>query len=363
MSKCCNLQFADDWCIAYSSDSIEETLEALRRGMKELANWLKSTGLGVAIDKTKFMFFNNRTPLIRNLILEIEGSEIQQSDKAKFLGVWFDTKMTWNKHIAEIISRSRFALNVLRALSGTKCGKHPNHLINVHKGYILPNIEWGVQCYGNATHTVLKKLDTLQFEALRICLGLLKCTDIASLLKIADVMPPEAKRTQIMYRYLLRSSAVRDLRIWERIQKLYEFRGRKKKTMPFTLKAFEKLRDKIDRMNRYELPLCYNFPINCQIKKFLSNLKFGLTLDNPTEDEVEREIERNFAEYCKIYTDASKDTDESMGATVFDSSNRKVARSKLYGENSVLEAELFAILKSLIRLDQEYKESGSFFGL
>ena len=57
---CKNLQFADDCSIYYQSAHAEKIISKLQEGITKLIVWLKSRGLNVAINKTKFILFSKK---------------------------------------------------------------------------------------------------------------------------------------------------------------------------------------------------------------------------------------------------------------------------------------------------------------
>ncbi len=54
---------------------------------------------GDSVDKTKTIMFTRKRGI--NTEVKIYGQTNEQV-KVKFLGVWFDAKLTWNEHIQKI---------------------------------------------------------------------------------------------------------------------------------------------------------------------------------------------------------------------------------------------------------------------
>ena len=85
-------------------------------------------------------------------------------DEATFLGMTFDHKLTWRKHIDKLISKCQKDLNVMRAVSGTSFGADKLTLKNLYNALILSKIEYGLQAYASASKTQLARLDVRRMQ-------------------------------------------------------------------------------------------------------------------------------------------------------------------------------------------------------
>lgn len=57
---------------------------------------------------------------MRKLKLKLNGQELERAIQFKFLGLWFDGRMTWSVHINKIIEKCRKVLNLMRCLVGAE---------------------------------------------------------------------------------------------------------------------------------------------------------------------------------------------------------------------------------------------------
>lgn len=122
-------------------------------------------------------------------------------DSFKFLGVWFDARLTWNVHIDNIVTKCKKVLNVMRCLVGTEWGADRSALKTIYIGLIRSVMDYGCVVYGLASKTLLKKLDVIQTQALRIFSGAFKTTSVPVLQVEMRVMPLALRRQQIMMTY------------------------------------------------------------------------------------------------------------------------------------------------------------------
>lgn len=102
--------------------------------------------------------------------IQFQNETIKSSDWVKYLGLRIDAKLTWNKHVEHIVLSASKALNILKILTGTWWGGHPQVLLNIYKGLIRSKIEYGIYLWLRDTN-IFQKLTKIQNSALRICIG------------------------------------------------------------------------------------------------------------------------------------------------------------------------------------------------
>jgi len=96
--------FADDNYIIESANNPEDLKTKIQHNVTQIHKWLRDSGMAVNLAKTEFIIFS---PKKENLKLEINVNENNFSAKPhiKVLGVWFDNRFTWSKHIEYAISK------------------------------------------------------------------------------------------------------------------------------------------------------------------------------------------------------------------------------------------------------------------
>lgn len=118
-----------------------------------------------------------------------------------FLGVMFDSKLTWGEHINKIIGQCQKVLNVIRCLSGTNWGASFIASKTIYVALIRSVIDYGSVAYASASKSQLEKLDKIQTQALRQCSGAVKSTPIPALLVLTGDMSLEIRRQQLLLNY------------------------------------------------------------------------------------------------------------------------------------------------------------------
>ena len=76
--------------------------------------------------------------------------------------------MTFEAHIEDIVSRCKKRLNLLKAIRGNSWGAHPTTIIYTYKAYIRPLLEYGCILFAHAKMELLKKIQAVEIEAIKI---------------------------------------------------------------------------------------------------------------------------------------------------------------------------------------------------
>ncbi|WP_179117404.1 ribonuclease H family protein, partial [Solemya velum gill symbiont] len=97
--------------------------------------------------------------------------------------------------------------NLLRVLANTSWGSDRDTLLHVYRAIIRSKLDYGIQVYGNARKTYLRRLRTVQHSALRICLGAFPTSPVESLYIAANDPPLIHRQLHLSLKYMLRLRA------------------------------------------------------------------------------------------------------------------------------------------------------------
>ena len=86
----------------------------------------------------------------------------------KYLGVIFDSRVTWADHIRKIEDKCKKVINVMRCLTGRDWGASCSALKTIYVAMIRSVFDYGCIVYGSAAVSLLRKLDVIQAKALRV---------------------------------------------------------------------------------------------------------------------------------------------------------------------------------------------------
>ena len=156
--------YADDTFLC-AQDKDFDTLERnVNIELDKVFTWLASNKLTLNISKSKYMILSKKR-VVPQLNININGTALDSCDSYKYLGVYFDKKLSWNVHIDHIsnkISKSCGALAKIRHIVDTKT------LVNIYHALVNSYVRYGIIAWGNASKNVLNSLQTIINKAVRI---------------------------------------------------------------------------------------------------------------------------------------------------------------------------------------------------
>lgn len=105
----------------------------------EVSQMSEECYLNFSTDKTKAMIFTRR-PYEPVPLLSFCSSEIECTNIHKFLGLNFNSKLTWKYHVKDLLQKSEKALSLLKYISSNIYGidrELPLYLFKVTLGFKL----------------------------------------------------------------------------------------------------------------------------------------------------------------------------------------------------------------------------------
>jgi hypothetical protein len=101
--------------------------------------------------------------------LSLFGSKLDVSQEAVFLGVTFDSRLTWKNYFRKMEDKAQSRLNLLRVLSSHIKSRNCNFMLSLYKALMRPIFEYA---YISAKDVHLSKLQKLQNAAIQSSFGL-----------------------------------------------------------------------------------------------------------------------------------------------------------------------------------------------
>ena len=130
--------------------------------------WCAKWRIKLNPDKTKVIIFS-RSILARktelNLKLYVETLKIYP--QVKFLGITFDSQLTFKKHFEDILDLCNTRYHRLRLLANKKWGPSPSTLIQIYKQCVRPIFEYGSLSTIIASDNIISKIQRLQNKFIR----------------------------------------------------------------------------------------------------------------------------------------------------------------------------------------------------
>ena len=106
--------FADDTSIYYPSRNLSDIESLINTELKSVANWMKANRLSISTSKTNFILFHSpKNKPRKTLNVKIDGNAINEAQSVKYLGVEFDSNLTWKPHISQLSLKLSKTVGVL----------------------------------------------------------------------------------------------------------------------------------------------------------------------------------------------------------------------------------------------------------
>ena len=164
-------QYADDVGLYTTDRNMEVAKENMQRALDRVMAWCQKWQVIMNTKKSQVVIFSKCPTHKRdNVQLKMFGETLPTSNEASYLGVIFDSRLSWEHQISKITERVYPRLNLLRAMASLSKKHNPNLLSQLYNSTILSIFEYSSICIITAAESHLSKLQLIQNEALRIIL-------------------------------------------------------------------------------------------------------------------------------------------------------------------------------------------------
>ena len=184
--------YTDDNTLGHSHVDINVVRYKLENASKSAIHWFGVNFMKANPEKFQVALFSRDRDV--NLEINIDGIVVKNDAYVKLLGVTFDRKLTFNKHISGMCRKSAYQLNAFARISGflnTRCN------LKILNAFILSNFMYCPLVWHFCTPPDTRKIEKVQLRALRT----VYTDSIASyeeLLKRSSKVPLYVKRLQAM---------------------------------------------------------------------------------------------------------------------------------------------------------------------
>ena len=142
--------------------------------------------------------------------IRIENTFLPMEESTRFLGLWWDLRLSFKKHISVLKTQCREALNLIRVVAHLKWGGDRDTLLMLYRAIVRSKLDYGCIVYGTASNTNLRQLDSIHNSGLRLVLGAFCTSPIFSLYTEANETPLEERLLKLSMHYYLKTRACVD---------------------------------------------------------------------------------------------------------------------------------------------------------
>ena len=168
-------QYADDIGMWVTRKDVHLAKSKLQAEIVKVENWCRRWQVSLNPSKSKLVVFSkcprHKDEIERNgLTIQLFTESIQTCDEAEFLGVIFDSRLTWEPQTQKMLTKAYKRLNLLRSIASITKRPKPDNLLRIYEATIRSIFEYASLCIVNAAECHIEKLQLIQNQALRVIL-------------------------------------------------------------------------------------------------------------------------------------------------------------------------------------------------
>ena len=173
------LQFADDTCLICCGKSYEETSVLLTEDLTLLSQWIVTNHMQVNVNKSSVMWFyikqsKRRAPPPS---VYLGGLLLQQVDRHKYLGVFFDPQLRWDVHVNNVCKKMSYYLYLV----SYHRRQLPSHVLKMLMDSLVLSQFYALPVWGPSLGTAaMSRLQRLCNRAVRVTCGLRKYDHVSA---------------------------------------------------------------------------------------------------------------------------------------------------------------------------------------
>ena len=183
--------YADDFVLISKGKFLSTVYDRMHVALRLVENWCLQTGLSVNPTKSNLVLFTKNRNLQGSRELSLFGGNLIESSEVKYLGIVFDSKLNWNKHLEFRIQKAYRIYGQCRRFFGLTWGLKPKYIHWMYIMVIVPYLVYGCAVWWQRGEVgvVRTQLNHLQRMCCLGITGALTSTPTAALEALLDMLP------------------------------------------------------------------------------------------------------------------------------------------------------------------------------
>ena len=160
--------FADDTNLLIIHKSLHNLSHKMNNDLKNLCHWLTANKIPLNTTKTELIIF--RKPSQKQLPdfkILINGKRLIPSQSIKYLGIYLDEFLSGSAHCAQLLTTLQRA-NGMISKARHYLKEDPTNLLSLYHSIFSSHMLYGCQVWGQTDNKYVKKIQTLQNNAIRL---------------------------------------------------------------------------------------------------------------------------------------------------------------------------------------------------
>ena len=199
--------YVDDLAISVRAKSQETAEKKLQLLINQANNWASENGMKFSATKTVCVLFSQRRGITPDPVLKLGNDTISVAKEVKFLGLIFDSSLSFIPHMKYLKNRCLKALNLIRVASARSLGSDRKFKLALYRALIRSKLDYGAIVYSSARPSYRKMLDTVVNQGLKLALNAFRTSPATSLHVEAGELPLELRHLQLSMNYYVKTCA------------------------------------------------------------------------------------------------------------------------------------------------------------
>lgn len=176
--------YADDICVWTSAVTRLQLRARLQKAVTTTSRYLQKQGLEISCEKCAMVAFTRKPMFAYNI--SINGQLIPYCRSHRFLGVVIDRDLSWTPHVNYMKKRLTAICHLFRFLAGKNWGLSIHAMLQLYRVLFVGFLRYSLPAIANTCKTNLRTIQSIQAQALKICLGLPRSASTAETIAIAQ---------------------------------------------------------------------------------------------------------------------------------------------------------------------------------
>ena len=179
----------DDIAIWSTSTGKRHNEINIQNYLSDLEIWCKKWKILLNPEKTKTINFYKRkkTKNKNSTKLQLYGKKLKSYKEIKFLGITFDQKLTFRKHVEIINKEIQGKLHNIYKLKTKNYGPTPKTILHLYKTFIRSKFEYGNIAMITSSDSIIFKWEKIQNSICRYALQIPRCIQISKLRALCNI--------------------------------------------------------------------------------------------------------------------------------------------------------------------------------
>ena len=195
--------FVDDFALCIYAKFLPHAQRLMQLCVNSVQDWVSKNYFKFSTSKTVCMHFCNQRKHFAEPSILLDKTPIKVVTEAKFLGVTFDRTLSCSSHVKYLKTNCLKTLDILKVVGHPDWGANQKTLC-LYRALVRSKLDYGSIVYGAASNHILKKLDPIHHQGLRIALGAFRTASVTSLYAKAKEMSLKNRRMKISMNYVLK---------------------------------------------------------------------------------------------------------------------------------------------------------------